>query len=565
MQLTTKHVGDWTLLGERTPFLLSAESSDEAWERGLNLACALGDADLAVIHFLGANQKTVKAVARGPNLSRLHHSMDLACPEMFSLFPDSSADVLVLEDQELRRLQKALPAGCRSLVIGFRDDNDHIYALQLITTSDSSKLFLQAAILRSLGQTLIQIFNWRGQIEDLRTTAALASEASQAKSAFIANISHEIRTPLGVMLGFADLALDRPELSDETAEYISAIRRNGQLVTDILGEVLDLSKIEASRMEIEEIHFPLLPMLNEVILFLGLQAKDKGLQLCLERSGPLPAMVKTDPTRLRQILMNLIGNAVKFTEKGHVTLGVRMLSPPRAGTPVRLEFTVSDTGIGIPPKLKEKLFQPYTQLEVSTCRRFGGTGLGLTLSKQLVHALGGNLYLQQSEEGKGSTFVFEVGAGKYDGDSYEEHQTMEKVAGQPLQFIEDRQVFAGRRVLVVEDSQDIQMLVSRYLKSVGISVEVASNGFEGLAKISQGTYDLVVLDIQMPGMDGHEVARTLREKGFSRPIVALTAHAFKEEREKAYQNGFSEYLTKPINRAVLLKTLGERLAEIELH
>jgi len=400
----------------------------------------------------------------------------------------------------------------------------------------------------------------------LTVAAAEAAEANQAKSAFLANVSHEIRSPLGVMLGFADLALDAPDLTEETRAYISAIRRNGQQVTEILGEVLDLSKIEASRMEIEEIRFPLVPMLSEVISFLDLHAREKGISLSLEKIGALPKVVKTDPTRLRQVLTNLIGNAIKFTEKGHVTLRVRMASPPKAGTPVQLEFTVADTGIGIPPELKEKLFQPFTQLEVSTSRRFGGTGLGLTLSKQLVQALGGDLSLQSSHVGRGSTFAFTISAGTFEGDMVMDSTsaaapTVPQSAAQP----EGHEEFAGKKVLVIEDSEDNQMLISRYLTAVGIQVEVASNGFEGIEKAESANYDLLVLDIQMPGMDGHQVARTLREKGFAQPIIALTAHAFKEDRERAFRSGFNEYLTKPINRVVLLKTLGHRLGSPALH
>ncbi|NJM09651.1 MAG: response regulator [Bdellovibrionaceae bacterium] len=276
--------------------------------------------------------------------------------------------------------------------------------------------------------------------------------------------------------------------------------------------------------------------------------------------------MRTDPTRLRQILTNLIGNAIKFTEKGHVTLSVRMASPPKAGTPVRLEFTVADTGIGIPSELKEKLFQPFTQLEVSTSRRFGGTGLGLTLSKQLVQALGGDLSLQTSVVGQGSTFAFSVSAGTFEGDLVMDGRCVPGPAvAQPYAHQDEQQVFNGKRVLVIEDSEDNQLLISRYLGAVGIQVDLASNGFEGLEKLEKSLYDLVVLDIQMPGMDGHQVARTLRDKGFVQPIIALTAHAFKEDRERAFRNGINEYLTKPINRSVLLRTLSNRLGASPLH
>lgn len=397
----------------------------------------------------------------------------------------------------------------------------------------------------------------------LTEAAREAAEANRAKSAFLANVSHEIRTPLGVIVGFADLALDTPALTDEARDYLTTIRRNGEQLSKILGEVLDLSKIEASHLEIEEIRFPLVPFLTEVVNFLGLQAREKGLKLTLDRSGPLPRMVKTDPTRLRQILTNLIGNAVKFTEKGEVRLNVRLKNAPSVGVPIQLEFSVSDTGIGIPSELQEKIFRPFIQADASTARRFGGTGLGLALSKQLAQALGGDLSLHCSHIGTGSTFTFTIMGGVFEGEwSVEGHK-----APMALSFSSnsngngtvDNMALYGKRILLIEDSEDNQMLIRHYLTSVGIEVEVANNGFEGIEKITQGHFDLVVLDIQMPGMDGHQVARSLRDKGYSEPIVALTAHALKEDREKAFRSGFNEYLTKPINRMALLKTLCHRL------
>lgn len=401
----------------------------------------------------------------------------------------------------------------------------------------------------------------------LTEAAAAAAEANKAKSAFLANISHEIRTPLGVILGFADLALDKPDLSADTKGYISSIRRNGEQLSEILGEVLDMSKIEASRMEIEEIRFPLVPMLSEVVTFLDLHAREKGLALSLDKVGPLPKAVKTDPTRLRQILTNLISNAIKFTEAGFVKVGVRMVSPAIAGTPLQLEFTVSDSGIGISKEMGEKLFRPFIQAEASTARRYGGTGLGLHLSKQLANALGGDLTLQASDAGHGCTFLFTVAAGTFDGElmSDAKSSSVGPSVPQPFENAQDREVFEGKRVLLIEDSEDNQTLIKHYLSAVGIQVEVANNGFDGLEKIAGGEYDLIVLDIQMPGMDGHEVAKNLREQGYSQPIIALTAHAFKEEREKAFRNGFNEYLTKPINRMMLLKTLSNRLGSPALH
>lgn len=388
----------------------------------------------------------------------------------------------------------------------------------------------------------------------LKAAAQEAGEANRNKSRFLANVSHEIRTPLGVILGFADLALDCKDLPKEARGYIQAIRRNGRQLGELLGEVLDMSKIEASQMEIEYIRFALGPFLKEITASMGVSAREKGLRLQIERHGPLPKYVKTDPTKLRQVLVNLLGNAIKFTEHGSVTLSVRMLSEAVAGVPVQLEFSVVDTGIGISDELKERLFQPFVQAEASTSRKYGGTGLGLSLSRELACVLGGSLSLSQSVSGRGSTFVFCVTCGEMESEIVMASMEI------PCES-EGACHLKGKRVLVVEDSEDNQVLISRFLSAAGVNVELACDGREGIEKALSQNFDLVVMDIQMPGIDGHEAARILRASGYTKPIIALTAHAFKEDREKAFASGFNEYLTKPINRSVLLRTLDHKVAQ----
>ncbi len=390
----------------------------------------------------------------------------------------------------------------------------------------------------------------------LKSVATDASEANQAKSRFLANVSHEIRTPLSVILGFADLALDDENLPHETRGYVEAIRRNGRQLAQLLGEVLDLSKIEARRMEIESLRFPLSPFLTDVVSSMGVSAREKGLSLKLERVGALPKHVTTDPTKLRQILLNLLCNGIKFTEKGHVTLTVRLSSKPEPGKVAHLEFCVSDSGIGIPDGQKERLFQPFTQAEAGTSRKYGGTGLGLTLSRELSSALGGSLVLSRSEVGRGSTFICSVPCGELEAELADMSEARNDSS--------DELHLGGKKVLLVEDSEDNQILISHYLSAAGLSVEVARNGREGIEKARRQRFDLVVMDIQMPGMDGHEAARRLRAEGFKKPIIALTANAFKEDRDRAFESGFSEYLTKPVNRTLLLRTLDQRLADTVL-
>ncbi len=252
--------------------------------------------------------------------------------------------------------------------------------------------------------------------EELTLAAQEAARANLAKSAFLANVSHELRTPLGIILGFADLALDGSDPTSEVHGFIEGIKRNGQLLAHILGEVLDLSKIEASRFEAESIRFALVPLLDEIVASMELNAHKKGLELRFERETPLPRFVRSDPMRLRQILNNLLSNAIKFTEKGAVVLSVRMLSPVRVGAPLEIGFSVKDSGIGISAEAAQRLFQPFSQADAATARKYGGTGLGLNLSRQLARMLGGDLLLKSSCEGNGSCFRLNLKVGEYDGE-----------------------------------------------------------------------------------------------------------------------------------------------------
>lgn len=405
------------------------------------------------------------------------------------------------------------------------------------------------------------ITDFRSLEEKLKEAAGRAGEANRNKTTFLANLSHEIRTPLSVILGFADLTLESRALEEDTRANIQVIRKNAEQLANMLGEVLDISKIEASRMEIEKSRFALLPMLNEAISSMSLRAREKHLKLNLGVCGPLPKTISSDLSKLRQILMNLLSNAIKFTERGHVTLSVRLVSDPLPGREIMLEFSVTDSGIGIPEGERHRLFLPFSQIECPT--KYGGSGLGLNLSKRLANALGGDLSLLRSRSGEGSTFALCLPGGELKGDLVTEN--LGELVPQNSSASAPYNQLNGKRVLLVEDSEDNQILITRFLAAVGMQVEVAGNGREGIDKAQSGHYDLIVMDIQMPGMDGHEAARTMREYGYDKPIIALTARALKEDKELAYANGFSEYLTKPIDRSVLIHTLEERLSAMEMH
>lgn len=400
------------------------------------------------------------------------------------------------------------------------------------------------------------------EAKEAADTAKLVAEAAnQAKTRFLANMSHEIRTPLGAILGFAELMKDPAQTPNDRLDCISTILRNGELLSRVINDILDLSKIESERLEIERIACHPLELLGEVTALLNLQAQEKGLELNIVVSqGTLPKRVLTDPTRLRQILINMIGNAIKFTARGSVE--VQIESRPKKDDPGRfvLEFLIRDTGSGISEEQQERLFQPFLQADTSTTRIYGGTGLGLVLSQRLARALGGDLSLQSSQPGQGSTFALTVDIGSQD-----ELNALELKAAHEVKVAHSESrvingVFAWTdpvdiKVLLVEDAPDNRVLVSRFIKAAGARVECVENGLEGVREALSGCYDLILMDIQMPRMDGFEAVRLLRREGYRKPIVALTAHAMKEDREQCLVAGFDDHLVKPLNRAALLATL----------
>jgi signal transduction histidine kinase len=395
----------------------------------------------------------------------------------------------------------------------------------------------------------------RREVEGL---ARAAEAANITKSQFLANMSHEIRTPLGVILGFADLALDPGQSADDQRNYLLGIKRNGHQLLEVLGDILDLSKIEANKLEIERVAFSLDALLEDVTGLLALRAREKGIALRFEKDPSLPRYIRTDPTRLRQIFVNLVGNAIKFTERGAVTIDCRVLPPAPGSAAQTLVFAVEDTGIGISPEQRDKLFQPFVQADSTMTRRFGGTGLGLLLSRQLARALGGDLSLARSELGKGSSFRFTLVADTVENPSIEDQEWQRKSLPSPVPphpAAEASAPLDGMKILLVEDSEDNQTLVSRFLIGAGARVELADNGVDAVEAALRGDHDVVLMDIQMPVLDGHEATARLRQAGYTRPIVALTAHAMRDERERALKGGFDDYLTKPLQRTALIKTL----------
>ncbi|MGE0172579.1 MAG: response regulator [Oligoflexales bacterium] len=390
--------------------------------------------------------------------------------------------------------------------------------------------------------------------EELKRAKKAADDANAAKSAFLANMSHEIRTPLGVVLGFSELLSNESLPASVRNDYVNAIRRNGDLLSTIISDILDLSKVEAGKFDIEMEETPLGEILSDISTTLGPQAAEKGLLLEIRTEGPVPPSIKTDPLRLRQVLTNIVGNAVKFTEKGHVKVVAKQILAPNGAT--KLAFEVIDSGPGINEDKIAKLFRPFTQADASTKRKYGGTGLGLVLSKRLANLLGGDVVVNQSIPGKGSIFMITIDGGSAYNSTVVEYVRPQDRTESPQR--RDGNGFAqlrleGVKVLLVEDALDNRLLVSRILSVAGAKVETASNGKEAVEKAQENSgYDVILMDLQMPIMDGYEAVASLRKDGYGKPVVALTAHALKEERERCLASGFNDHIQKPINRSALI-------------
>ena len=417
---------------------------------------------------------------------------------------------------------------------------------------------------RGARMSILQDVTERVKFErELQQAKHLADAANEAKSRFLANMSHEIRTPLGAILGFAELMRDPDQTDADRLDCIATILRNGDQLSRVINDILDLSKIESEKLDIEKIAFSPIEMLEEITGLLRLQAQERGLELVVTSDGVLPETIETDPTRLRQILLNLIGNAIKFTREGRVEVTAKVV-PAREGRGA-LRFLIRDTGPGITEEQRTKLFQPFSQADSSTTRIFGGTGLGLVLSKRLACALGGDIELLESEVGRGSTFSLTIDTGPLipaavalselsTGEGL--RRNVARPRGVHHSGPSELPDLHGLKVLLVEDALDNRILVSRFVRSAGAEIDTAENGEAGVQAALSGDYDVLLMDIQMPKMDGFEALSVLHRRGFMTPIIALTAHAMKGDRERCLEAGFDDYLVKPLNKKSLIETLG---------
>lgn len=383
----------------------------------------------------------------------------------------------------------------------------------------------------------------QGALDEMRAAKEEAERASRAKSDFVSRMSHELRTPMNAILGFAQL-LESETLTPEHRDYVGEINRAGSHLLELINKVLDLAKIEAGQLTIEHIPFDLRHTLDEVAALVSERAKSKGVELRFYAAPDLPKCILGDPTRLRQVLINLIGNAEKFTLQGSIEIRIE----PVANS-TQIQFSVRDSGIGMDAATLKRLFQPFAQADESTTRKFGGTGLGLKISQDLVQAMGGNIQVE-SEPGKGSRFWFDLPA-----DAAPDRDTTTPFE---IERPEDRsaEVPLHGHILLVEDNRINQVVAARMLDKMGLTYDIANHGGESIDRLLEKDYDLILMDMEMPQVDGPEATRRIRAMEAAAgkkpiPIIAMTANALHEDRDRCIDSGMNDHMAKPVEMSKL--------------
>ena len=377
--------------------------------------------------------------------------------------------------------------------------------------------------------------------------------ANETKSTFLANMSHEIRTPLTSIIGFSEDMLEHGQLTEQNLISTTTIQRSGKHLLKVINEILDISKIESGKLEIEKLDTSIFILLDDLHALLDLQAQEKGLSFEIRYHFPLPEKIHTDPTRLKQILLNLCNNAIKFTKKGGVTIDVFMNVKNNL-----IEFNISDTGIGIEQHKMDSIFSSFLQEDTSTTREYGGTGLGLSISKQLSEMLGGNISVT-STKGLGSIFKLAIDMGS----SSEEHLVVKTPDRNHENILPDAsqrsQTKLNAKILLAEDNNDNQELIKLLISKTGCELDIAGNGKKAIGKAMTEDYDMILMDMQMPVMDGVEATKLLRQSGYDKPIIALTANARTKDIKACLAAGCSEFIPKPIDKKTFYASLNKHL------
>jgi signal transduction histidine kinase/CheY-like chemotaxis protein len=439
--------------------------------------------------------------------------------------------------------------GTLRLVIGFA----------VVIAAYAAFLWVQAGHAHAaLFNALVKTKLLERQTVELEAARRDSLDANRAKSAFLANMSHEIRTPMAAVIGYADLLLDPALGPSDRVNYVQTIRRNADHLMWLVNDILDISKIEAGKMTVESISTSPSQTIVEVASLMRVRAVEKDLAFEVEYQGAIPETIQSDPTRLKQILLNFVSNAIKFTEKGGIRILVRCDAPEMPDP--RLTIDVADTGIGMTKDELNKLFTTFTQADASTTRRFGGSGLGLVISERLAELLGGEVTVE-STAGRGSRFRLAVPTGPLNGVRMVEGRMEAGMAEGPVRSVRHvPSLPPSCRVLLAEDGRDNQILIKTFLVAAGATVEIVADGQlavqEANAALAAGNpYDVVLMDMQMPVLDGYSATSKLRQTGYRGPIVAITAHAMAGDRERCESAGCDDYLSKPVDRAQLAATV----------
>lgn len=393
------------------------------------------------------------------------------------------------------------------------------------------------------------------KLEEVKRLRVEAEAANIAKSQFLASMSHEIRTPLAAVLGFSELLYSHNNTPEKNDELKAIIKRNGSLLMRIIEDVLNFSKIEAGQLDLEYKHFDIGSFFKDIESNLLLRAEEKGLSLITKYDDNIKGAYQGDPLRLKQVLLNIIGNSIKFTDRGNVWVTVKTQEANRDSGRQKFIVTVEDQGVGIAPERVSRLFKPFMQADSSTQRLFGGSGLGLVIARQIALAMGGDIELVRSHPGVGTTFQITFYL------KLSEQSEVSPYVGEDLPLTSEQlQSLKNKKILAVDDAKDNLKLVELFLASTGAKLTMVDNGLKAVGQVEKEDFDLILMDVQMPVMDGYRATKEIRAGGFEKPIVAFTAHAVESEWNKCIEAGCNSVITKPINKKHLLRTLSGLLS-----